>query len=136
KAGDALFTIDPRPYRAQLDAAEASLAQAKATLDLARVESARAEGLIATSAISQSEYDTRKSSVEVAAAQVQQNEAAVETARLNLEYCAIRSPIDGRTGHRLVDLGNVVAANTGSLLAIERLDPIYADFTKIGRAHV
>ena len=129
KAGDALFTIDPRPYRAQLDAAEASLAQAKATLDLARVESARAEGLIATSAISQSEYDTRKSSVEVAAAQVQQNEAAVETARLNLEYCAIRSPIDGRTGHRLVDLGNVVAANTSSLLTIERLDPIYTDFT-------
>ena len=65
----------------------------------------------------------------MAEAQVQQSQAAVETARLNLEYCTIRSPIDGRAGQRLVDIGNVVAANTGSLLVIERLDPIYADFT-------
>ena len=53
----------------------------------------------------------------------------METARLNLDYCTIRSPISGRAGQRLVDIGNVVAANTGSLLVIERLDSIYADFT-------
>jgi membrane fusion protein, multidrug efflux system len=67
--------------------------------------------------------------VDVGEAQVKQNEAAVESARLNLEYTSIRSPIDGRAGHRLVDVGNVVTANTTTLLAIERLDPIYADFT-------
>ncbi len=129
KAGDALFTIDPRPYQAQLDAALANVAQAKAVLDLARIESARDASLVETKAISRSEYDTKKNAVEVAEAQVRQNEAAVETARLNLEYCTIRSPINGRTGHRLVDPGNVVAANGGSLLSIQRLDPIYADFT-------
>ena len=75
------------------------------------------------------DYDTRKNAVDVGEAQVKQNEAAVESARLNLEYTSIRSPIDGRAGHRLVDVGNVVTANTSTLLSIERLDPIYADFT-------
>ena len=54
---------------------------------------------------------------------------AVESARLNLEYTSIHSPIDGRAGHRLVDTGNVVTANTTTLLNLERMDPIYADFT-------
>jgi multidrug efflux system membrane fusion protein len=67
--------------------------------------------------------------VDVGEAQVSQNEAAVESARLNLEYTSIHSPIDGRAGHRLVDPGNVVTANTTTLLNIERMDPIYADFT-------
>jgi membrane fusion protein, multidrug efflux system len=129
KKGDPLFTIDPRPYRAALDAAEANLAQAKAALDLSRIQFARASELVQTNAVSRSEYDTRKSAVEVAEAQVGQGEAAVETSRLNLEYCSVRSPIDGRTGHRLVDVGNVVETNKGSLLVIQRIDPIYADFT-------
>jgi len=129
RRGDPLFTIDPRPYQAALDAAEANLAQARAALQLARVEYARAADLVQNNAVSRSEYDTRKSAVEVAEAQIGQREAAVETARLNLDYCSIRSPIDGRTGHRLVDIGNVVEANKGSLLVIQRIDPIYADFT-------
>jgi len=132
RKGDPLFTIDPRPYRAQLAAAEANLAQAKAALDLARIQLERAASLIQTKAIAQQEYDVRKNAVEVAAAQVEQGEAAVQTARLNLEYTSIRSPIDGRAGQRLVDPGNVVAAmsaSSGSLLTIQRLDPIYADFT-------
>lgn len=129
RAGDPLFTIDPRPYQAQLDAASGSLAQAKAALAFARIELTRAAELVATKSIAQEEYDTRKNAVDVAEAQVQQGQAAVETARLNLEYCSIRSPIDGRAGQRLVDAGNVVTANSGSLLLIQRLDPIYADFT-------
>jgi len=129
RKGDPLFTIDPRPYQAQLAAAEATLAQAKATLDLARIQFARAATLIETKAISQQEYDLKKNAVDVAAAQVEQSQAAVQTAKLNLEYCFLRSPIDGRAGQRLVDPGNVVAANTGSLLVIQRLDPVYADFT-------
>ncbi|HEV8582542.1 MAG TPA: efflux RND transporter periplasmic adaptor subunit [Thermoanaerobaculia bacterium] len=132
RKGDPLFTIDPRPFRAQLAAAEANLAQAKAALDLARIQYDRAASLIQTKAIAQQEYDIRKNAVDVAAAQVEQGEAAVQTARLNLEYTTIRSPIDGRAGQRLVDLGNVVSAmssSSGSLLVIQRLDPVYADFT-------
>jgi len=129
KRGDALFTIDPRPYQAQLDAAAGNLAQAEAALAFARIQLARGEQLVETKAISQQEYDTRKNSLDVAEAQVQQGRAAVENAQLNLQYCSIRSPIDGRAGRRLVDIGNVVTGNSGSLLTIQRLDPIYADFT-------
>ena len=127
--GDLLFTIDPRPFQAQLDAAEANLAQAKAALEFAKVQFERGQKLVETKAIAQQEYDQRKNSWQVAEAQVQQGQAAVETARLNLQYCSIRSPIDGRAGHRLVDIGNVVTANSTQLLTIQRLDPIYADFT-------
>jgi multidrug efflux system membrane fusion protein len=129
KTGDLLFTIDPRPYEAQLHSAEATLAQNKAQLELARIQFARYAELRQTNSVSQQEYDQRKNTLDVAEAQVKQSQAAVETARLNLDYCTIHSPINGRAGHRLVDVGNVVAANTGSLLVIERLDPIYTDFT-------
>ena len=129
KKGDALFTIDPRPFEAQLNAAQANLAQSKAALDFARIQFGRVKDLIESRAIARQDYDTRKNAVDVGEAQVKQNEAAVESARLNLEYTSIRSPIDGRAGHRLVDNGNVVTANTTTLLTIERLDPIYADFT-------
>jgi multidrug efflux system membrane fusion protein len=127
--GDALFTIDPRPFQAQLNAAEANLAQSRAALDFAKIQFARVQDLVESRAIARQDYDTRKNAVDVAGAQVQQNEAALESARLNLEYTSIRSPIDGRAGHRLVDIGNVVSANSSTLLNIERLDPIYADFT-------
>jgi len=129
KKGDPLFTIDPRPFQAQLDAAEANLVQSKAALDFAKIQFARVQDLVESKAIARQDYDTRKNAVDVGEAQVKQNEAAVESARLNLEYTSIRSPIDGRAGHRLVDVGNVVTANTTTLLAIDRLDPIYADFT-------
>ena len=129
KRGDPLFTIDPRPFEAALNAAEANLAQSKAALDYAKIEFARVQDLVESKAIARQDYDTRKNAVDVGEAQVKQNEAAVETAKLNLEYTSIRSPIDGRAGHRLVDLGNVVTANTTTLLTIERMDPIYAEFT-------
>jgi multidrug efflux system membrane fusion protein len=129
KKGDPLFTIDPRPFQAQLDAAEANLVQSKAALDFAKIQFARVQDLVESKAIARQDYDTRKNAVDVGEAQVRQNEAAVESARLNLEYTAILSPIDGRAGHRLVDVGNVVTANSTTLLTIERLDPIYSDFT-------
>jgi membrane fusion protein, multidrug efflux system len=129
KKGDLLFTIDPRPFEAQLNAAQANLAQSKAALDFAKIQFGRVQDLIESKAIARQDYDTRKNAADVGEAQVKQNEAAVESARLNLEYTSIRSPIDGRAGHRLVDNGNVVTANTSTLLTIERMDPIYADFT-------
>jgi multidrug efflux system membrane fusion protein len=129
KKGQLLFVIDPRPYKAQLDSAQANLAQAKAALELAKIQFARDEELVGTRAISKQDYDTKKSTVDVNGAQVEAAQAAIETAQVNLDYCYIHSPIDGRAGARLVDVGNVVQANTTSLLSIQRLDPIYANFT-------
>jgi multidrug efflux system membrane fusion protein len=129
RADDVLFTIDPRPYRAQLEAAEASLAQARAVLELAKIEFARVKDLVNSKSVSRSDYDTKRNGVLVAEAQIRQSEAAVQTARLNLDHCSIRSPIGGRAGQRLVDLGNVVGPGSGPLLVIQKLDPIYAEFT-------
>ena len=127
--GQLLFVIDPRPYQAQLDSAKGALAQAKAALQLAKVEFARSSELFASKVTPKQDYDTKESTVAVDQAQVESAEAALETAQLNLEYCYIHSPIQGRAGARLVDVGNVVQANTTGLLLIQRLDPIYADFT-------
>jgi membrane fusion protein, multidrug efflux system len=129
KKSDVLFTIDPRPFQAQLHLAEATLAEKKAVRELAKIQFNRYAGLLEARSISQSDYDQRKNALDIADAQVRESEAQVETSKLNLEYCTIVSPIDGRAGQRLVDVGNVVAANTGSLLVIQRLNPIYADFT-------
>jgi multidrug efflux system membrane fusion protein len=127
--GQLLFVIDPRPFQAQLDSAQANLAQAKAALELAKSQFARDAELVGTKAVSKQDYDTKKNTVDVDKALVEAAQATIETARLNLEYCFIHSPIEGRAGARLVDIGNVVQANTTSLLLIQRLDPIYADFT-------
>jgi multidrug efflux system membrane fusion protein len=129
RVGDPLFTIDPRPYQAQLHHAEANLAQAEAALNLAKITFDRVDSVSDPRAVSRQDYDARKNAVEAAEAAVKVNRAALESTRLNLEYATIRSPIDGRAGQRSVDAGNVVSANNGSLLVIQRLDPIYADFT-------
>lgn len=129
KKGQLLFVVDPRPYKAQVDSARATLAQAKAALDLARIQFARDQEVIGTRAISQQDYDTKKNAVDVDQAQVEAAEAALETANLNLQYCYIHSPIDGRAGARMVDVGNVVQPNATSLLLVQHLDPIYANFT-------
>ncbi|HVE40405.1 MAG TPA: efflux RND transporter periplasmic adaptor subunit [Planctomycetota bacterium] len=129
KAGDLLFTIDPRPFQAQLAAAEAALAQSKAALDLAKVEFTRVSGLVEKKAAAQQEFDTAKNAVAVSEARLQQNQAAVQTARLNVEYSTLRAPIEGRAGRRIVDVGNNVKENDTTLLIIQRMDPIYADFS-------
>jgi multidrug efflux system membrane fusion protein len=127
--GQLLFVVDPRPFKAQVDAAQASLAQAKAALDLAKIQFARDEEVIGERAISKQDYDSKKNAVDVDQAQVEAAQATLETAQLNLEYCYIHSPIGGRAGARLVDVGNVVQPNATPLLSIQRLDPIYANFT-------
>jgi multidrug efflux system membrane fusion protein len=129
KKGQLLFVIDPRPYKAQLDAAKASLQQSTAALDLAKIQFERDQELVGTRAISKQDYDTKKNTVDVVQAQIEAAKAAIETAQINLDYCYIHSPIDGRAGARLVDVGNVVQANTTALLSVQRLDPIYATFT-------
>jgi multidrug efflux system membrane fusion protein len=133
KKGDPLFIIDPRPSQAALVVAQASLAQSTAVLALAKSEFERAKTLLPTGAFSREEYDIRQNAVAVGEAQVQASQAAIQTAQVNLDYCFIRSPIDGRAGQRQVDIGNVVMANNipnaTPLVVIQRLDPIYADFT-------
>ncbi|MGE5208046.1 MAG: efflux RND transporter periplasmic adaptor subunit [Alphaproteobacteria bacterium] len=115
KKGDPLFTIDPRPYQAALD-------QAKAQAALDQVTLKRQEELRARKVISQQEYDT-------ALANAQKSQAAAEAAQVNLDYCYIKSPINGRVGLRNVDVGNLVGPSTAPLVTIQGLDPIYTDFT-------
>jgi membrane fusion protein, multidrug efflux system len=119
KKGDPLFTIDPRPYQAVLDQAKAQAALDQATLK-------RQEDLRARKVIAQQDYD-------IAVANAQKSKGAAEAAEVNLDYCYIKSPINGRAGLRQVDVGNVVTgiAGTGGavLLTIQGLDPIYTDFT-------
>src|SRR6184192_1315030 len=115
KQGDPLFTIDPRPYQATLDQAKAQAALDQATLK-------RQEDLRARKVISQQDYDT-------AVANSRKSQAAAEAAQVNLDYCYIKSPINGRVGLRNVDVGNLVGPSTPPLVIVQGLDPIYTDFT-------
>jgi multidrug efflux system membrane fusion protein len=127
--GQLLFTVDPRPYQAQLNSAKAQLAQTRAALDLASTQLKMYSSITDERAVSALDLETKRNTVAVDEAQVQAAQAALENAQLNLDYCYVHSPIDGRAGARLVDVGNVVQANTTPLLSIQRIDPIYADFT-------
>jgi multidrug efflux system membrane fusion protein len=133
KQGDLLFTIDPRPYQAALDQAQGQLAQAKAQLVLDQITLKRQQELRARNVISPQDLDTAQGTVNSDEAKVKSAEGGVAAAQVNLDYCSIRSPINGRAGLRLVDVGNVVTGNAGSggaiLLTIQGLDPIYTDFT-------
>jgi multidrug efflux system membrane fusion protein len=126
--GDLLFTIDSRPFQAALDRAKATLEQDKAKFDFAQSQLRRNEELKRTKVISPSDYDNAISNDQAAKAAVHADEAAVEQAQINLDYCTIRSPIVGRASKRMVDLGNVVGTAT-PLLMIQRQDPVYVDFT-------
>ncbi|HEX8523559.1 MAG TPA: efflux RND transporter periplasmic adaptor subunit [Tepidisphaeraceae bacterium] len=133
KKGDLLFTIDQRPFQAMLNQAQATLAQDQANVKLAESEFKRVQGLRGSGAVSQSDLDSKQNALAVAEAKAQNSAATIERAKLDVEYCTIRSPIDGRAGHRLIDPGNVVS-NSGpdggtKMLSIQKVSPIYADFT-------
>ncbi len=127
--GQLLFEIDPRPFEAAVAAAEATLAQSRADRELAEIEFRRMQDLALKGTASQLECDQDRVSLAVAEAKVAAATAALEIARLNLEYATIRSPITGRAGARLVDPGNVVKANDIPMQVVRRLDPIYVEFT-------
>ncbi len=129
KKGELLFEIDPRPFEAALASTKATLAQNKAEWDLANTDFKRAQELIASNAATQYEFEQKRSGLGVAEAKVAAAQAAILTAQLNLEYTKIYSPINGRAGAVLVDPGNIVKANEATLLGIQQLDPIYAEFT-------
>src|SRR6185295_11711803 len=131
KKGDLLFVIDPRPYRAELQRAQADAAGAKTRAELARNEVARAERLLAARAISQEEYDERVNRAHETGSAVEAAAAAVEVARLNLEFTRVVSPIDGRVGKAEVTPGNLVGSGEGATLltTVVSIDPVYVEFT-------
>lgn len=135
KKGDLLFSIDPRPYQAVLDQAKANLAQANAQVALDGANLKRQQDLRAKSVTSAQDYDTARAAMAGDEAKAQSAQAAVSSAQVNLDFCELRSPINGRTGLRQVDVGNTVTAgaNGGAggavLVTIDNLDPIYTDFT-------
>ncbi len=126
---DLLFSIDPRPYQAALDKAKATLEQDRAKAEYDRLQVKRYEELIKTKVIAPQEFDSLRSTAQASQAALLADEALVNTARINLEFCEIRSPIEGRASKRMVDIGNIVTANTTQLLLLQRQDPIYVDFT-------
>jgi RND family efflux transporter MFP subunit len=128
KAGQPLFIIDPRPFRAAYMQAVGDLDKAKATLANATADFARAKRLIADQAISKELYDSRLAAQRSAAADVEAGRAAVETARLNLEFTTIKAPVNGRMSDRKVSIGDIVTANTTPLTTVVTLDPIWFNF--------
>jgi len=137
RKGDLLFQIDPRPYQAELARAEADLAQARSAAALAARNLDRSRMLAAGDAISKEELDGRGANAERGAATVQAAQAAVATARLNLEWTRVRSPIRGRVGRAEVTAGNLVqAGNATRLTTVVSLDPIYATFDADERSYL
>jgi membrane fusion protein, multidrug efflux system len=130
-AGDLLLQIDPRPYQAQLAQANANKAKDQANLENAQRDLARIATLVQTQlAATRQQYDTQKAQVDQLTAAVQADQAQIDAAKLNVEYSTVRSPIDGITGVRLVDVGNLVAASAGtSLVVVTQIKPIYVTFT-------
>lgn len=128
KKGDLLFLIDPRPFRALLNHAQAELDQAKARLELARNNLERADHMYKSKAISEEEYDARSKGLTEATAAVHSAEANVHTARLNLEFTEVRASISGRVGRELITAGNLVkggGADATLLTFIVATDPVY-----------
>lgn len=132
KAGDLLFVIDPKPFQAELERAQAERLRAATRVDLTRNDLRRAEGLRGTKAISDEELDTRSQAVREAEAALAGAKAAETSAQLNLDYSRVRAPIDGRIGRRLVTRGNLVQGGgmmPGTLLAtLVSVDPVYCYF--------
>jgi RND family efflux transporter MFP subunit len=131
RKGETLFEIDPRPYQADLDRAQAQLEQARTAADLAAREVARAEKLVNVQAISREEFDSRTSAQANSVAAVRAAEAAVETSRLNLSWTQVRSPIAGRVSRAEVTEGNLVQAGPPDatlLTTVVSLDSIYLYF--------
>src|SRR2546426_1550610 len=128
--GDLLAQIDPAPYQAALDQAAAKKAQDEAQLANARVDLQRYADLLKTDSITQQIYDTQKSMVSQLEATVKADQAAMESAKVNLDYATIRSPIDGRVGIRQLDPGNIVhASDANGLVVLTQLRPISVVFT-------
>ncbi|MBV8656729.1 MAG: efflux RND transporter periplasmic adaptor subunit [Burkholderiales bacterium] len=130
KQGDLLIGLDPAPYAAEVDRAAAQVAAAQARLQQAQTEQARAKRLLADQAIAQREFDERSNGLREAEANLQAAQAALQSAKLNLDYTQVRAPISGRVGKLEITIGNQVAAGPSApiLTTIMSVNPIYASF--------
>lgn len=128
--GDVLFTIDPRPYRARVRAAEAELARAHSQLKLSESQAQRARGLLDSRAGSREEYDQTVAARDTARAAVDAAEAALENARLDLQYTEVKAPISGRVGRAFVTRGNLAGANETLLTGLVSVDPMHVYFER------
>jgi multidrug efflux system membrane fusion protein len=129
KAGDLLALIDPRPFQAALDQAQGQLQHDQAVLANARVDLVRYKTLVAQNSVAEQTYATQQATVLQDEATLTTDNAAVETAKLNLGYCRITSPVDGSVGLRQVDIGNMVTAYSTELVVVTQLHPMSVLFT-------
>jgi len=127
-AGQVLFEVDPRPYQAAAQQADANLLRDLTQAEGAAREAARYRTLAASNAVTQGEYEQRQSAADALAATVRADSAAAALARLNLEYATVRAPISGRTGRLALHEGNVVRSGGASLITINQLRPILVRF--------
>ena len=128
RKGDLLFQIDQRSYRAAFDRARAELERARSEARLAASEYTRAQTLVDQRAISREEFDARKAAATQGNAAVRAAEAALDRARLDLEFTEVRAPIDGRAGRALVTVGNLAQADSTLLTTVVSLDPVHVYF--------
>jgi len=129
RAGDVLVEIDPRPFEAALNQAQANKLKDEAQLDNARLDLDRLTRLVTTNAVSKQQADTARALVAQLDATVKADQALIDMARTQLDYTKIRSPIDGRAGTRLIDIGNMIrTTDTGGIVTINQMDPIFVTF--------
>jgi len=128
KAGDLLFVIEQEPFQAAVTQAEADLASAQADAQNAQLQLARAEELVKKQNIPVATRDDRAATAAMANARVQEKEASLQVAKINLSYTEIRAPVDGRIGLAKYSGGNLVGPDSGTLAVIVSQDPIYATF--------
>lgn len=124
-----LFEIDPKPFEAALMQLRANKARDEAQLENSRKELVRQKELLAKGVSSSADFDKAKTDVDTFKATVDADDAAIQNAQLQLDYCTIRSRIDGRAGNLLVDEGNIVKANDMSLVTIDQIQPIEVSFS-------
>jgi multidrug efflux system membrane fusion protein len=129
KKGQLLFSIDSRPFVTMVHQAEANLAKDQALEKNAQAQAARYEELFKSGIVSKDQYDQFHTTAASLEASVKADQAAVETGRIQLGYCSIYAPIEGRTGNLMVHPGNTVKANDATLVVINQISPIYVDFS-------
>ncbi|HEX9307786.1 MAG TPA: efflux RND transporter periplasmic adaptor subunit [Anaeromyxobacter sp.] len=131
REGQRLFVIDPAPYQAALDGAKAALARAEANLSNTRLQAERYTELVRDNAVSRQEYENAMAALKAAEADVAAGRAAEQSARINLGYTTVTSPLSGRIGRSAVSEGAYVQASQATLLAtVQQLDPVYVDLTE------
>ena len=129
KEGDLLVTIDPRPYEAKLQEAQGLLCESQAQLRFAEEKVMRYSKLLNEDYVSKINFDQYVSSAEALLATIQKNEGVVKEAQVNLDYCYIKAPFEGRVGKKLIDEGNLIANDGAALLTLQQIEPVYVDFS-------